>query len=257
MTAIAATMTLRSTLLPDTRAPAGSGGQGGTFPRAPLQRPPQVNEDTSTLGDVSRWLMWSVAALGVHALVLMAFLLLPKSESITPPQPFAVAIIAPPQPQHIETPKPLPTPPQPKVHSKPSPAPVPLAKEPSPTALTTQAPPPAPVAEAAPAKAAPVEAPAPAPIVQPRFDAAYLNNPPPNYPTLSRRMNEQGKVFLRVHVQPSGLPDQVELKTSSGFPRLDNSAIEAVKHWRFVPAKQGNDAVAAWVVVPVAFNLEN
>lgn len=250
----AATMTLRSTLQPASSVSTGQGGQGSALPRTPLQRPPRATEVEPDA--LAGWLLWGLVALGVHVLLFLALWLLPKSESITPPQPFAVAIIAPPQ-QPIETPKPLPTPPQPQQKVKPAVAPVPLAKEPTPTALTTQAPPPAPAAEAAPAKSAPVEAPAPAPIVQPRFDAAYLNNPPPNYPTLSRRMNEQGKVFLRVHVLPSGLPDQVELKTSSGFPRLDNSATEAVKHWRFVPAKQGNDAVAAWVVVPVAFNLEN
>ena len=95
------------------------------------------------------------------------------------------------------------------------------------------------------------------PVVQPRFDAAYLNNPLPNYPTLSKRLNEQGKVAVRVHVTPSGLPDQVELQKTSGYPRLDNAAMEAIKRWRFVPARQGNETVAAWVIVPMPFTLEN
>jgi protein TonB len=56
-------------------------------------------------------------------------------------------------------------------------------------------------------------------------------------------------------VLPNGLPEQIELKRSSGSSRLDHSALEAVRQWRFVPARRGNDTVAAWVVVPVEFNL--
>ena len=99
-----------------------------------------------------------------------------------------------------------------------------------------------------------VTAPQPAPS-QPRFDADYLNNPVPRYPPLSRRLREEGVVMLRVYVLPSGLPDAVELKRSSGSARLDESAVSAVRQWRFVPARSGDVAVAAWVLVPIAFSL--
>ncbi|HSB96855.1 MAG TPA: energy transducer TonB [Spongiibacteraceae bacterium] len=99
-----------------------------------------------------------------------------------------------------------------------------------------------------------VIAPQPAPS-QPRFDADYLNNPKPHYPPLSRRLREEGVVMLRVYVLPTGLPDAVELKRSSGSARLDESALSAVRQWRFVPARSGDVAVAAWVVVPIAFSL--
>jgi periplasmic protein TonB len=94
----------------------------------------------------------------------------------------------------------------------------------------------------------------PAPT-QPRFDADYLNNPAPRYPALSRRLREEGVVMLRVYVLPNGLPDTVELKRSSGSARLDESALMAVRQWRFLPARSGDIAVAAWVVVPIAFSL--
>lgn len=94
----------------------------------------------------------------------------------------------------------------------------------------------------------------PAPT-QPRFDADYLNNPAPRYPALSRRLREEGVVMLRVYVLPSGLPETVELKRSSGSTRLDESALMAVRQWRFLPARSGDIAVAAWVVVPIAFSL--
>ncbi|WP_132858134.1 energy transducer TonB [Sulfuritortus calidifontis] len=98
---------------------------------------------------------------------------------------------------------------------------------------------------------------APATVVPPRFDADYLSNPAPAYPALSRRMGEQGKVLLRVYVEPDGSAARVELKTSSGFERLDNAALSAVRKWRFVPARQGDAAVGAWVVVPIVFSLRS
>lgn len=92
-------------------------------------------------------------------------------------------------------------------------------------------------------------------VVPPRFDAAYLDNPPPPYPSLARRLGEQGRVTLRVLVSAEGAAAQVELKNSSGSLRLDQSALGAVKRWRFVPAKQGTQAIAAWVLVPISFTL--
>lgn len=77
------------------------------------------------------------------------------------------------------------------------------------------------------------------------------------YPALSKRMGETGKVFLRVHVLPSGHPDQVEIRTSSGSTRLDNAAAEAVRRTRFVPRRIGGEAMDQWVLVPISFNLEN
>ena len=91
---------------------------------------------------------------------------------------------------------------------------------------------------------------------QPRFDADYLHNPRPVYPPMSRRMGEEGKVFLRVRVEADGRPSQVEIKTSSGSPRLDQAAEDAVRRWRFIPAKRGGEAVSAWVIVPISFNLK-
>ncbi len=91
----------------------------------------------------------------------------------------------------------------------------------------------------------------------PRFDADYLNNPSPAYPPLSRRLREEGKVMLRVFVEASGAAGTVEIRTSSGFERLDKSAVTAVSRWKFVPAKQGTEAVGAWVVVPIIFSLKD
>ena len=90
----------------------------------------------------------------------------------------------------------------------------------------------------------------------PRFGAAYLNNPAPKYPTMAKRLGEEGRVLLRVLVSPDGLAKNVRLHSSSGSSLLDESAIKAVKRWRFVPAKQGDNSVEAWVQVPIVFKLD-
>ena len=47
----------------------------------------------------------------------------------------------------------------------------------------------------------------------------------------------------------------VDLQRSSGYTRLDEAAQQAVRAWRFVPARRGDEAVPAWVVVPIEFTL--
>jgi len=91
--------------------------------------------------------------------------------------------------------------------------------------------------------------------VPPRFDAAYLRNPQPEYPMVSRRLSEEGQVVLRVLVGPEGTPERLEVKASSGFSRLDLAALEAVRRWRFVPAHQAGQPMPAWVLVPIRFLL--
>ena len=104
--------------------------------------------------------------------------------------------------------------------------------------------------------AAPAPAPAsPVPVVGARFDADYLRNPAPVYPSTSRRLGEEGRVVLRVKVSANGLPMSVEIKQPSGFRRLDEAARAAVERWRFVPARRGDQAVESSVLVPLQFTL--
>jgi periplasmic protein TonB len=94
------------------------------------------------------------------------------------------------------------------------------------------------------------------PATAPRFDAAYLNNPKPEYPRLAKRMGEQGRVMLRAHVTPEGMADEVRVHSSSGSSLLDESALQAVRKWKFVPARRGTAAIADWVNVPIDFKLD-
>ena len=93
-------------------------------------------------------------------------------------------------------------------------------------------------------------------IEPPRFGVAYLNNPTPDYPALSVRKGEEGRVLMRVLVSADGAAEDVQIEKSSGFDRLDNVAVAAVKKWRFIPAKRNNQPLRAYVLVPMPFILE-
>lgn len=103
----------------------------------------------------------------------------------------------------------------------------------------------------------PVAPPAKPALAPPAFSASYLRNPPPRYPTAARRNGEQGTVTLRVLVSREGAPARVTVEQTSGSRHLDAAALEAVKAWRFVPARQGTEPVEAWVLVPIVFRLED
>lgn len=96
------------------------------------------------------------------------------------------------------------------------------------------------------------------PVIElPKFGAAYLNNPAPAYPGMSRRLGEQGRVLLKVLVTEDGKAETVQLENSSGYIRLDEAAIEAVKQWTFIPAKRSKQPMSAYVLVPVKFSLNS
>lgn len=109
----------------------------------------------------------------------------------------------------------------------------------------------------APVAAAPVAAPAAAAKVElPSADADYLNNPKAPYPRLSKTLGEQGRVLLRVLIGVDGSAQKAEIKTSSGFDRLDQSALATALKWRYVPGKRAGVAETMWYIVPFNFVLE-
>jgi protein TonB len=228
-------------------------------------------------GGLALWYApWRVSPLGLalvvaaHVALLLVLLLVratpPQapaavlSVSLLPlaPEPLAEPVLQP-KPQPQPQPQPRQAAPRPVRLAVPADAPVaptPARVEPVPV-VEAQPTPVAPVA-ATPAAAQAVAAPAPTPAPQPpRFDADYLDNPKPHYPALSRRMGEEGRVLLRVRVDARGEALTVDLHTSSGSPRLDQAAQDVVRRWRFVPARLGSEAVAATVLVPIAFSLKD
>jgi protein TonB len=227
----------------------------------------------------------ALLALGLH---LLGFFLMPdnaQEELITPPTPIQVAWIAAPRPKTETTPAPPPKQQQPAIKPKPKPKTVKRVKAKQKAVLSTAAP--ATMTTASTEKAEEVPAPAVtkapvAPAVKsaantaspatsasheqaadsqqaltlPNLNADYLNNPAPPYPEEARERGEQGKVLVRALINTDGTVAQLAMKRSSGFANLDQSALETVKKWRFVPARRGAAAVSAWVVVPISFSLE-
>jgi protein TonB len=128
-----------------------------------------------------------------------------------------------------------------------------------PVAVPEQIAEPAPVAEPVAAVATPAVVPAPAAIAatEPEYTAAYLNNPPPAYPLAARRMGLQGRVVLNVEVLASGACGHISIQTSSGYALLDKAALETVRSWRFVPARQAGNSVDKWFMIPVQFSLRD
>ncbi len=169
----------------------------------------------------------------------------PVKPRVAPPPPKPRA--APPQPAPAAQARPTapavaPVPPA----AAPEPAPAPLAAAPTP----------------APAAAPPVPASPPAPaappvVVQPSTQAAYLNNPRPDYPAMSRRLGETGRVIVRVLIGPDGRAREARLQRSSGFERLDQVALETARdRWRYVPGTRDGVPEAMWFNVPINFVLE-
>lgn len=130
---------------------------------------------------------------------------------------------------------------------------------PAPTPVTEQVAQPAAVAEPVTAVAAPAAAPAAPEVVttEPDYKAAYLNNPPPAYPLAARRMGLQGRVLLNVEVLANGICGHIRIEKSSGYAMLDNAALETVKTWRFLPARQAGTSVDKWFMIPVQFSLRD
>ncbi len=198
-------------------------------------------------------------------------------EEPPPPEPDVVLIEETPPPEPVKVheeppprPKPEPPKPKPKVVQKPKPAapapeiqpqqvaaaPVGLPDAPR-EAGESVAPPSNDLAkgQSTPGAAAGPSAPAEGgPLVI--FDPAYRDPPtPPAYPPRSVMLGQQGQVVVRAAIDPKGNPEEVVVWTSSGFPLLDKAALDAVKRWRFMPARRGGSTVAAWVQVPVNFKL--
>jgi len=86
--------------------------------------------------------------------------------------------------------------------------------------------------------------------------ARVLQAPRPDYPAISRDLGEQGVVMLRLAIDADGRLQRTELQKSSGFTRLDKAARDSVARWQFQAAQEGGRPVAAQLVLPVRFSLD-
>ena len=130
-----------------------------------------------------------------------------------------------------------------------------------PAQVTSQAATPAPATAAtpssAPAPAAESVMPASSRSTDADYKAAYLNNPRPAYPLLAIRQGAQGQVLLLVEVLTDGRAGRIDLEKSSGHAALDAAAINAVRAWRFTPARKDGLLATQTVSIPIQFNLKD
>lgn len=217
---------------------------------------------------MDRRLFIVIAVVGFHVLGLWALQtgLLRRAVELVVPVVVLAEMIEPPQPQVTPAPPPPRQPPQPvqkpvtpqKTAPKPAPQAMAMADPPPSAAAPTGTSEPQPTASPvlAPVTVAEPAPPAPPKIELPSSSADYLNNAPPPYPPLSKRLNEQGKVIVRAFIEVNGTASKAEIRTSSGFERLDATALQTVLKWRYVPGKRAGTPEAMWFNIPINFVLE-
>lgn len=83
------------------------------------------------------------------------------------------------------------------------------------------------------------------------------DNLPPPYPEQARRLGQQGRVVLTAQLDASGYVVDLAVETSSGFPMLDEAAMNAVRQWRFQPAMVSDVPVSSELLVPVRFSMRS
>jgi protein TonB len=211
--------------------------------------------------------------LALLALILLAHVALlwalSREARITPPEELPSAVMGmlieqppmnEPKPEPVVPPPPTP---KPVVRPKPTPPPLPVAP-PSERAVTAPEPPAEPVdvpTETVPEPETPVVAATEEtvvseeqPVTAPQPQSSY--NPEPQYPLRSRSLNEQGTVILDLYVLADGTVGEIKVKQSSGYPRLDESALRTLRKWRFIPAKRDGESIAQWYTRTVEFSLK-
>ncbi|MDD2724959.1 MAG: energy transducer TonB [Methylovulum sp.] len=95
------------------------------------------------------------------------------------------------------------------------------------------------------------------PLVKAAYSAPGLNNPPTRYPRIAQMRQWEGTVVLDIRVLANGSAGEVKIVRGSGHEILDESAVEQVKSWRFIPAHRGNMTVNDWVRVPISFKFKH
>jgi len=209
------------------------------------------------------------AIVAAHAVGLWGLLQIREvREAVADVAPMFVSVVAPEPAKLVPPPPPPPVqqpvtrkPPPVVIAAAPTPAPPAFVVPPPPDVVAPQPPPVAVVVPTPPAPPAPTPpappVPTPAPKIIPASAVQYLGEPPvPEYPRLSIRNSETGRVMLRIYIDEAGLPRAVQVEKSSGHARLDEAGAAAMKKARFRPYTENGQAVAGWAFVPLDFALE-
>jgi protein TonB len=78
----------------------------------------------------------------------------------------------------------------------------------------------------------------------------------PPYPAAARNLSQQGTVTLMLSIDATGAVTNAQVKNSSGYPELDQTAVNwVIAHWRYKPAIQNGAPVASTSLAAVKFDL--
>jgi protein TonB len=199
-------------------------------------------------GDKAAGLLFVVALHAAALYGLWSHRLLPMPQDAAT---LFVNLIAPPPPPRVE-PVPKREPPRSRPEEKPQPRQV-VAEAPVTSPADLVAPPPL----STPVITAPVEPRATGPVtLGAELSVSCPERTAPNYPMLARRMNETGTAVLRVELDEQGHVAAARIATSSGYARLDDAALAAVKTWRCTPAQRNGQPVRAVALQPFKFVLQ-
>jgi len=187
----------------------------------------------------------------LHVAVIFALLQIGEvRQAIVDAGPLFVSFITPEAP--VETPPP------PVVVPKKQPPPLIVSQRASTVPVEFVAPvaPPEPVAEPAPVDVPPTP-PAPVAVAAPKLitHVEYVRRPAPEYPTMSRRFGEQGRVVVRVLINARGQAERVELQEPSPYRRLNDAALNAAQEAQYRPYTENGVAQPVWALVPLSFEL--
>jgi protein TonB len=240
------------------RAERRSAPRSSALARVPAGLEVSLPHGASSHGRAANRRIVIATLLALHGIAIVGLMNASRlHDAVAEARPIFLAVVDAPAP--MAQPKPLPPPPSlrvpappplelPLIAPEPSPSPSPLVAQ-----VAAPTPPPAPMAQAV--EAAPVQAPAPASKTIPASAVQYLVPPAPVYSRISARMKESGKALIRVYIDDTGMPRNVQLAASTGFSRLDDAALAAVRNCRFKPYLENGVAVAGWAAIPIEFEL--
>ncbi|HEX5724232.1 MAG TPA: energy transducer TonB [Longimicrobiaceae bacterium] len=89
----------------------------------------------------------------------------------------------------------------------------------------------------------------------PQTPPRQLSESPFQYPEELWDAGVEGQTTLRIYVTSQGTVDSARVETGSGYPAFDSAALAGSRRLRFEPARRGEEAVAAWFLLPVQFQL--
>jgi protein TonB len=195
-------------------------------------------------------LLWAIQA-GLHRTVaqklptVVQAILLEEKRPEPPPPPLPA-----PKPPPVAPPANVPPP----AYVPPAEVPAPVAPAKAIAAVSSSPAPPNP----APVVAVPPSAPAPA-AAPPARTVAGVNMAQcdkPEYPSASKRLEEEGTVALRFLVGVDGKVIQSDIEKSSGYKRLDEAARAGLSRCQFRPATVDGKPEQSWTTIRYVWRLE-